>query len=113
MSLVLRWLASAGALLLVAYFVPGIAVAGFVAALLAALVIGLVSAVIGPVLKTLALPLTCLTLGLFSLVINAALFGLAAWLVPGFAVDGAVAALIGSVAYGLLTALFNAMLGRE
>ncbi len=105
MNLLLRWLVGALALLLVAYFLPGIAVANFFpAALVAALVLGFVNAFIRPLVKLLPLPLTCLTLGLFSLVVNAVLFWAVAAFVEGFEVDGAVAALLGSVVYSLVTA---------
>ena len=111
MNLLLRWLVGALALLLVAYFLPGIAVANFFpAAVVAALVLGLVNAFIRPLVKLLTLPLTCLTLGLFSLVINAVLFWAVAEFVDGFAVEGAVAALLGSLAYSLVTAAASAVL---
>ena len=111
MNLLLRWLVGALALLLVAYFLPGIAVANFFpAAVVAALVLGLVNAFIRPLVKVLTLPLTCLTLGLFSLVINAVLFWAVAAFVEGFAVEGAVAALLGSLAYSLVTAAASSVL---
>lgn len=94
--LLLRWLLSALALIGITYLVPGIHVSGFLVALVAALVIGIVNALVRPLLVLLTLPVTVLTLGLFLLVINAILFGMAAWLVPGFTVDGVGAALIGS-----------------
>ena len=74
MKLLLVWLLNALALLAVAYFVPNIHVAGFSTALVAALVIGLVNVLIKPILVLLTLPITILTLGLFILVINGALF---------------------------------------
>ena len=111
MNLLLRWLISALALLLIAYLLPGITVANFFpAALVAALVLGLVNAFIRPVVKMLTLPLTCLTLGLFSLVVNAVLFWAVAAFVDGFAVDGIVAALLGSIAYSLVTAAASTVL---
>ena len=110
-NLLVRWLIGALALLLVAYLLPGIAVASFVpAAVVAALVLGLVNAFVRPVLKALTLPLTCLTLGLFSLVLNAVLFWGVAEVVAGFSVDGAVAALLGSVLYSLVTAAASVVL---
>jgi putative membrane protein len=86
---------------------------GFVAALVAAVVLGLVNAVIGPVLRLLTKPISCLTLGLFSLVLNAFLFWLASALVPGFEVEGAVAALVGSLAYGLLAGAIAGVFGAR
>lgn len=113
MSLLLRWVASAAALLLVAYFVPGIGLDGVGAAFVAALVLGLINATIKPVLKLLTLPIRLLTLGLFTLVINAVLFALAAWLVPGFSADGVGAVFVGALAYGLLASLIGAVLGAD
>jgi putative membrane protein len=104
-NVLLRWLIGALALLAVAYFLPGIAVANFFpAAVVAALVLGLVNAFVRPLVKVLTLPLTCLTLGLFSLVVNAVLFWAVAAVVDGFAVEGVLAALLGSLLYSLITA---------
>jgi putative membrane protein len=102
-ALLARWLLNAGALLLVAYLYPGVQVNDFVAALIAALVLGLVNAVVRPLLVLLTLPVTLLTLGLFLFVINALLFWLVAELVKGFAVSGFGGALIGSILYSLIT----------
>ncbi|WP_171165786.1 phage holin family protein [Usitatibacter palustris] len=103
MSLLLRWIVNAAALLLVAYLYPGVAVTTFFAALMAALVLGLVNAVIRPILVILTLPVTILTLGLFIFVINALLFWFVAEVVKGFEVTGFMAALIGSVLYSVIT----------
>jgi len=111
LNLLLRWLVGALALLLVAYVLPGIAVANlFPAAVVAALVLGLVNAFIRPVVKLLTLPLTCLTFGLFSLVINAVLFWGVSEVVDGFAVEGVWAAVLGSILYSLVTAAASHML---
>jgi putative membrane protein len=98
-----RWLLNAAALLLVAYLYPGVQVTSFAAAIVAALVLGLVNAVIRPVLLVLTLPVTILTLGLFIFVINALLFWLVAELVGGFHVAGFWAALVGSILYSVIT----------
>jgi putative membrane protein len=97
MKLLLNWVLNAVALLLVAHFVPGFYVRGFIAALIAAIVIGLVNATLGFVLKVLTFPLTILTLGIFLLVINALMLELAGWLTPGFEVRGFGAAFVGAV----------------
>jgi putative membrane protein len=102
-SLLVRWVLSALALLAVAYLYPGVHVDSFLAAAVAALVLGLVNAVIRPVLVVLTLPVTIVTLGLFLFVINAALFWFVAQLVKGFAVEGFLAALVGSILYSLIT----------
>lgn len=111
MSWIVRWLASAAALLIVSYLVPGVAVDGFATALGAALVIGLINATLGAVVKLLTTPLRWLTLGLLTLVINAAMFWLATELMDGFSVDGAAAALIGSLGYGILAAVIQSLVG--
>lgn len=88
MTLLLRWLINALVLLGIAYYVPGIRVAGFYAALIAALILGLVNAVIKPLIVFLTLPVNILTLGLFTFVINAFLFWFVATVVKGFEVTG-------------------------
>ena len=103
MMLLARWVVNAAALLLVAYLYPGVHVESFFAALIAALVLGLVNAVVRPILVVLTLPVTLLTLGLFLFVINALLFWLVANVVQGFAVTGFFAALIGSILYSVIT----------
>lgn len=97
MKLLVRWLLNAAALAITAWIVPGIEVSGAIALIVAALVIGLVNALVKPVLVVLTLPLTILTLGLFLLVLNALLFWLAAAIAPGFAVAGFWSALFGAV----------------
>ncbi len=87
MGFLVTLILNALALLLVAHLIPGIRVSGFVAALIAALVLGLLNALIKPILILLTLPLNILTLGLFTFVINAFILWLAAALVPGFAID--------------------------
>jgi putative membrane protein len=98
MRLLLNWLLSALALLIVTWLVPGFEVNGFLPALLAALVIGVVNATLGLVLKIITFPLTILTLGLFWFVINALMLELASWLVPGFLIVGFGAAFVGAIA---------------
>ena len=107
MSLILRWLLSALSLMLVAYLVPGISVVSFYAALMAALVLGLANALIRPILIVLTLPVNILTLGLFTLVINALLFWLAASIVKGFNVAGFWPAFWGALVMWLIGWLLN------
>ena len=73
----------------------------------AALLLGLVNAVVRPILVFFTLPLTLLTMGLFLLVVNALSFGIAAWLVPGFSVNGFVPALLGSIVMAILSFVFS------
>jgi putative membrane protein len=87
--------------------VPGISVSGPVAALIAALVIGLVNATLGLLLKIITFPLTILTLGLFWFVINALMLELAAAFVRGFEVRGFVPALIGAVVLSLVSSVLQ------
>lgn len=101
MKLIVRWLLLAAALLLVAYLYPGVTVASFGAAMIAALVLGLLNTVVRPLLVLLTLPVTLLTLGLFLFVINALMFWAAAGVLAGFNVTGFAAALIGSLIYSL------------
>jgi putative membrane protein len=96
MWLILRWLLNALALWVTAELVPGIGYDSVTALLLAALVIGLINAIIRPILLVLTIPITVLTLGLFLLVLNALCFWLVT-IVPGFHVEGFLAALIGSI----------------
>jgi putative membrane protein len=88
MRLLLRWILSAVALMGIAYYLPGIGVANFYTAIVAAFFLGLVNALIRPVILVLTLPVNILTLGLFTLIINAFLFWLVSTVVKGFAVDG-------------------------
>ncbi len=102
MKLIIKWLLSAAALLLVAYLYSGVQVTSFTAALVAAFVIGLFNIVLRPVLVVLTLPVTLVTLGLFLFVINALMFWAAAYVLDGFQVSGFVGALIGSLIYSVL-----------
>jgi len=109
MHLIVGWMASALALWLVAQIMPGIRVRDFRAALIATLVIGVANAVVGPVARFIAWPLTIVTLGLFLLVINAFLLKLASLFTPGFQVHGFLSALVGSVVLTLLTSVLRVM----
>jgi putative membrane protein len=104
--LVESWLLSAVALWLVAQILPGVRLRDFGAALLAVIIIAIVNATVGPVVKFFAFPLTILTLGLFLLVVNAALLKLSSLFTPGFEVRGFLSALLGSV----LITIFNSAL---
>lgn len=108
MSLIIRWIVSALSLLLVAYLVPGIAVEGFYAALIAALVLGFVNAIIRPILLILTLPINILTLGLFTLVVNAFMLWLVSTIVKGFDVVSFPAALWAAVILWLVGWVVNA-----
>ena len=111
MKLLLKWLLSAAALLLVAYLYSGVEVKSFSAALIAALVIGLFNAVLRPVLVILTLPVTIVTVGLFLFVLNALMFWAAAGVLDGFYVRGFGAALLGSLLYSVIGLVIESALG--
>jgi putative membrane protein len=107
LHLIVSWFVSALALWLVAQIIPGIRVRDYGAALVATIVIAIVDATIGPVLRFLTLPFTILTLGLFMLVVNALLLKLASLFTPGFAVHGFWSAVAGSLVLTILTAVLR------
>ena len=102
MSILASWILHAIGLMAIGYLYPGVQVTDFTAALLAALVIGLLNTLVRPILVFVTLPVTVLTLGFFLFIINAGLFWFAAGMLDGFKVDGFVAALIGSLIYSVM-----------
>jgi putative membrane protein len=107
---VIRILLNAVALVLTAGLFESINLEGFFSAILAVMILAFINAFIRPIFLLLTLPLTVMTLGLFTLVINAALFKLAAALVPGFYVGGFWSALGGALIYSILVLLINIFL---
>lgn len=103
MKLLIIWMLNALALIAVASFVPGIHVDGFVAALAAAFLLGLVNTLIRPLLLLLTLPVTLLTLGLFIFVINGTLFWFVGSVLRGFVVDSFWHGVLGAVLYSIFT----------
>jgi putative membrane protein len=110
LKLLLHWILSAIALLIVSRLVPGFVVLGIGPALIAALVIGLLNATLGFLLKIITFPLTILSLGLFLLVINGLMILVASGVVPGFKVYGMVPAFWGAVVLAILGVLFRYIL---
>ncbi|MHB1353606.1 MAG: phage holin family protein [Thiobacillus sp.] len=110
MRLLLLWILNAVALLAVAWLLPGIVLAGFGSALLAALGLGFINTLVRPVLTLLTLPITLLTLGIFYLVLNGLLFWLGGALLPGFQVQGFGSALVGALLYGVIAWLLSALI---
>ena len=102
MRLLLLWLLNALALLAVTYIMPSIQITGFIWALVAAVVLGLLNTLVKPILAILTLPITILTLGLFYLVLNGFMFWLASAFLPGFRVDGALSAILGALLYSVI-----------
>ncbi len=118
LHILLRWIASAAALFLTVkagqalhlpfYVAPGLS--GVQGLLLMTLVLGIVNAVLRPIVQLLTLPLSCLTFGLFAFVVNAALFWLSGQFVPGFHVAGFLAPLFGSVVMGIVGGALSTLL---
>jgi putative membrane protein len=108
--LLIHWLISTASLLIVSYLFTGIEIRGVGAALIAPIIIGLINATIGFVLKLLTLPLTILTFGLFLLVINALMLQLASYLVPGFVVHGFWSAFFGAIVLSLVSMILRSLI---
>ena len=106
----LLWLINALSLLAVAYLLPSVRVESFVVAMVAALVLGLVNTLIRPLLLLVTLPLNILTLGLFTLVVNALMFWFATAFFEGFRVAGFWSAFWGAIAYSLISSLASWLL---
>jgi putative membrane protein len=113
MRVLLVWILNAVALWLVTLLLPGVTVQDELTAFIAAIVLGLVNAVIKPVLIVLTLPVTVLTLGLFLVVLNGLLFWGVASILPGFHVDGFWWGVAGALVYSILTAAFSSLLPPE
>jgi putative membrane protein len=112
LRLVVVWLINALALMAVAYLMPSITVSSFGAALIAALVLGLVNAFVRPVLILLTLPATLLTLGLFIFVLNGLLFWMVGSWLEGFAVAGFWAAVLGAILFSIVSWALSALVLR-
>jgi len=110
MILILRWLINALAIICIAYFLPGVAVSGIYAALIAAIILGIINALIRPIVILLTLPVNILTLGLFTLIINALMFWFASTIVKGFDVVDFKAAFFGALIMWLVSWLTNWLL---
>ncbi|GBF22929.1 phage holin superfamily [Candidatus Gastranaerophilus sp. (ex Termes propinquus)] len=104
MKTVIKWTLYALIIMFTAWIIPGIHVEGFLGALLVAFVLALINTFLKPVLKLITLPINVVTLGLFSLVLNALLLMFAGFVTPGFVVDGFWHALFGSIIIAVLSA---------
>jgi putative membrane protein len=114
LRLLVVWLINSLALLTVAYVLPGIDVADFATAMIAAVALGLVNAFIRPVLILLTLPVTLLTLGLFIFVINGLLFWMVGSWLQGFTVAGFWSGFFGAIVYSIISwALSSVLLGEN
>ena len=108
MNVVVRWIIYALLIIFVSWIIPGIEVDNFLSAMFVCIILALVNAFVKPLLQIITLPVTILTMGLFTLVINALMFMLAGWITPGFEVEGFLSALLGS----LLLSLFSIRVNR-
>lgn len=111
--LILKWVLNSFALYFVMKIIPGIRIDRFQDLLVAALVIGLLNAFLRPIIILLTLPVTMLTLGLFTLVINGLMFYLAAYLVGGFHVTGFGAAFLAALLFSLFSFILNMVFGTK
>ena len=109
----LAWAINAGVLLLLPYILPAVQVKDFTSALIAALVLGLLNAIVRPILMVLTLPITVITLGLFLLVINGLMFWLASRMLDGFQVSSFGWTIVAAIVYSLITWAVNAVLLRK
>ncbi len=107
MRLIFRLALNVFALFVVAYLVPGFHLANITAAIIAAVVIGIINTFIKPIIQLVALPISIVTLGIFAFVINVALLYVAAQIVPGFAIDGFWTAALASIVLALVTWFLN------
>ena len=96
-TILIRWIMSAFAVLLAAYFLPGVSVSGFYIAIILALVLGFFNAVLRPIFILLTLPINILTLGLFTLVINGMLFWIPSTFIKGFYIENFWWAILGAL----------------
>ena len=109
MFLFLRWVGFALVIMFIAWVVPGISVANFLTAMIAAAVIALINVFIKPVLVLVTLPINIVTLGLFTLIINAFLFMFAGFIAPGFEIDNFLSAFIGALLLSILSIGLNSI----
>ena len=113
-SLLIAWLVTSVSLFIISKLPTGVEIDGFQKAIWSAAVFGILNALLRPILRLLAFPITFVTFGLFSIVLNAIIFGLAAYLVTGFRLRwGFWSALIGAVALGLINSLIYQLLAVQ
>ncbi|WP_027125724.1 phage holin family protein [Gelidibacter mesophilus] len=113
MNLIIRLLLTAVTVVVLAKFLPGVEVAGFTSAIILAIVLGLLNAILKPILVIMTLPITILTLGLFLLVINACIILLADEFMGGFAVSGFWIALLFSLLLSFLESVLYSLLDKD
>jgi putative membrane protein len=109
MVLIISWILSASSLVIVAHLIPGFEIKNFWSALLASVVIGLINATLGFILKILTLPISILTFGIFLFVINALMLKFATLFVPGFEVHGFWSAFFGAIVLAILNMILKSL----
>ncbi len=107
MNMIIKWILFAFLIMAIAWLMPGITVSGFLSALVVVVVISIINVFIKPLVKFISIPINILTLGLFSLVINALLFILAAKIAPGFSIDGFWSGFFGALILSIFTPLID------
>jgi putative membrane protein len=112
MNLLVRWIINTVALFIVVSIVPGFEYRSIVSLAIAAAVLGLLNAIVRPILFVLTLPLTVVTLGLFLIILNAIMLEMTAWVVPGFRISGFGWAVIGAVVLGIIS-LVTSRIGKS
>jgi putative membrane protein len=113
MSLLIRWAVNAAAIMATAWLLPQVDVADWKAALIAGLLLGFLNTFVRPVFKLLALPLTVITLGLFTLVINGVVLQILDWLMNGLTIDGFLWSIIAAIIISIITTIVNIILGTD
>ena len=112
MSLLIRWIVNTVALFIVVQVVPNFSFQSWGSLAVAALILGLLNAVVKPILFLLTLPITFVTLGLFVIVLNAIMLELTDWLVPGFEINGFLWAMVGALLLSVIS-LFTSRIGKD
>jgi putative membrane protein len=111
MGLIVRWIVNTVALFIVVSIVPGFHYTSIVSLAIAAAVLGLLNAIVRPILFVLTLPLTVVTLGLFLVILNAIMLEMTAWVVPGFRISGFGWAVVGAIVLGIIS-LVTSRIGK-
>ena len=112
-GILIRWLTATGAILLTAYLLSGIHIDGFITALLAAAILGILNALFRPIALLITLPINVLSLGLFTFIINAFMLKMASGIISGFDVHGFGSAILGSLMISVISWLLNSFIGRR
>lgn len=107
MNVIIRWILFALLIMLIAWLIPGITITGFISALIVVVILSIVNVLIRPIVQFVSLPLNVLTLGIFSLIINALLFLLVAKFSPGFQIDGFWSGFFGAIILSIMSPLID------